>query len=75
MKTIPRLALFVLLILPPLGSLAAESKKETIEKRIVGSWVYSVRNFTWTFSRSGEYHYQRPRRAIDAALHRHIPDQ
>ncbi len=60
MATIPRLALFVLLILPPLGSLAADSKKEIIEKRIVGSWVYSGRNFKWTFSRSGEYHYQRP---------------
>jgi hypothetical protein len=40
--------------------LAADSKKETIEKRIIGSWTYSGRNFTWNFSKSGEYQYQRP---------------
>src|SRR5271157_4757461 len=42
---------------------AADSKKELIEKRIVGSWTFrraNHNNFTWVFSKTGEYHYQRP---------------
>ena len=61
MTTTSRLGFAFLLLVAP--GAVGDSTKELIEKRIVGNWTFrrpNKNNFTWAFSKAGEYHYKRP---------------